>query len=44
MLLLRLPELTLTRPVRVLHPRLPVYVVPRGAGVYHGRGDDARER
>ena len=34
MLLLRLPELTLTRPVRLLHPRLPVYVVPRGAGVY----------
>jgi glycine oxidase len=34
MLLLRLPELALTRPVRLLHPRLPVYVVPRGAGVY----------
>jgi glycine oxidase len=34
MLLLRLPELTLTRPVRLLHPRLPVYLVPRGAGVY----------
>src|SRR4029077_7595495 len=34
MLLLRLPELSLRRPVRVLHPRLPVYVVPRGAGLY----------
>jgi glycine oxidase len=34
MLLLRLPELTLSRPVRLLHPRLPVYLVPRGAGVY----------
>ena len=34
MLLLRLPELALRRPVRVLHPRLPVYVVPRGDGVY----------
>ncbi len=34
MLLLRLPELSLRRPVRVLHPRLPVYVVPRGDGVY----------
>ena len=34
MLLLRLPELNLTRPLRLLHPRLPVYVVPRGAGVY----------
>ena len=32
MLLLRLPELTLQRPVRVLHPRQPLYVVPRGAG------------
>jgi glycine oxidase len=34
MLLLRLPELSLRRPVRVLHPRLPVYVVPRGRGEY----------
>jgi glycine oxidase len=34
MLLLGLPELLLSRPVRVLHPRLPVYVVPRGDGVY----------
>ena len=34
MLLLGLPELTLMRPVRVLHPRLPVYVVPRADGVY----------
>ena len=34
MLLLRLPEVTLRRPVRVLHPRLPVYVVPRDQGVY----------
>ncbi|HTT43171.1 MAG TPA: FAD-dependent oxidoreductase [Steroidobacteraceae bacterium] len=34
MLLLRLPELRLTRPVRLLHPRLPVYLVPREAGVY----------
>jgi glycine oxidase len=34
MLLLRLAELALTRPVRVLHPRLPVYVVPRAGGVY----------
>ncbi len=32
MLLLRLPEFELARPVRVLHPRLPVYVVPRGEG------------
>ncbi len=34
MLLIRQPEIRLTRPVRVLHPRLPVYVVPRGAGVF----------
>jgi glycine oxidase len=34
MLLLRAPEVSLSRPVRVLHPRLPVYVVPRGEGVY----------
>lgn len=34
MLLLRLPELSLRRPVRVLHPRLPVYIVPRGRGEY----------
>jgi glycine oxidase len=34
MLLLSLPELSLRRPVRVLHPRLPVYVVPRGGGEY----------
>jgi len=34
MLLLRAPEVMLSRPVRVLHPRMPVYVVPRGGGVY----------
>jgi glycine oxidase len=34
MLLLRAPEVSLSRPVRMLHPRLPVYVVPRGGGVY----------
>jgi glycine oxidase len=34
MLLLRLPEVTLTRPVRLLHPRLPVYVVPRANGLF----------
>jgi len=34
MLLLRLPELTLRRPVRVLHPRWPLYVVPRGEGLF----------
>jgi len=34
MLVLRQPELSLSRPVRLLHPRFPVYVVPRGAGVF----------
>jgi glycine oxidase len=34
MLLLHSPELQLQRPVRLLHPRLPLYVVPRGEGVY----------
>ena len=29
MLLLRCPELRLSRPVRLLHPRFPVYLVPR---------------
>ncbi|MGV8988953.1 MAG: FAD-dependent oxidoreductase [Cypionkella sp.] len=34
MLLLHCPGVTLTRPVRLLHPRFPVYVVPRGNGLY----------
>jgi glycine oxidase len=34
MLILRQPEVRLSRPVRLLHPRLPVYVVPRGEGLY----------
>ena len=34
MLLLRLADLSLARPVRLLHPRIPVYVVPRAPGLY----------
>lgn len=34
MLYLRTSEVTLTRTVRLLHPRMPVYVVPRGSGLY----------
>lgn len=34
MLLLRSREITLSRPVRVLHPRTPVYIVPRRDGVF----------
>ena len=34
MLVVRLPDLSLSRPVRVLHPRVPVYIVPRGDAHY----------
>ncbi|HRO15068.1 MAG TPA: FAD-dependent oxidoreductase, partial [Paracoccus sp. (in: a-proteobacteria)] len=34
MLVLRCPEVTLSRPVRLLHPRVPIYLVPRGDGVF----------
>jgi len=34
MLLLRLPDISLSRPVRVLHPRIPLYIVPRGNGLF----------
>jgi glycine oxidase len=34
MILLRLREISLSRPVRFLHPRVPVYIVPRGAGLF----------
>jgi len=34
MLVVRLTEVSLSRPVRVLHPRVPVYIVPRGDGHY----------
>lgn len=34
MVVLRAPEISLTRPIRLLHPRHPLYIVPRGDGVY----------
>lgn len=34
MLVVRCPEVTLTRTIRLLHPRIPLYIVPRGDGVY----------
>lgn len=34
MALLRAPDVTLQRVVRLLHPRHPLYLVPRGDGVY----------
>ncbi|MDO5529450.1 MAG: FAD-dependent oxidoreductase [Paracoccus sp. (in: a-proteobacteria)] len=34
MAILRSPEITLSRPVRLLHPRHPLYIVPREGGVF----------
>ena len=34
MVMLRTPDVTLARPVRLLHPRHPLYIVPRGDGVF----------
>jgi len=34
MLVVRSRDLTLSRPIRVLHPRIPLYIVPRGGGVF----------
>lgn len=34
MLLLRTTDVTLSRPVRFLHPRHPIYIVPRADGVF----------
>ncbi len=34
MLVLSCPEVTLHRPIRLLHPRVPLYVVPRGNGIF----------
>jgi glycine oxidase len=34
MVVLRSRDVTLNRPVRLLHPRFPLYIVPRGDGVF----------
>ncbi len=34
MLVIRCTDVTLSRPVRLLHPRHPLYLVPRGDGIY----------
>lgn len=34
MLVIRCPEVALTRTIRLLHPRIPLYLVPRGGGIY----------
>lgn len=34
MLVVRCKDVALNRPVRLLHPRFPLYIVPRGGGVF----------
>jgi len=34
MLLVRTRDITLSRPVRLLHPRMPLYVIPRADGLF----------
>jgi len=34
MVMVRSREVSLSRPVRLLHPRIPLYIVPRGEGVF----------
>jgi len=34
MVVLHSRDVTLTRPVRLLHPRFPLYIVPRGDGIF----------
>jgi glycine oxidase len=34
MVVIRSRDVTLSRPVRMLHPRIPLYIVPRGDGVF----------
>ncbi len=34
MLILSCPDVALTRPIRMLHPRIPLYIVPRGEGIF----------
>jgi glycine oxidase len=34
MVVVRSPDIALARPVRLLHPRIPLYIVPRGEGVF----------
>ncbi len=34
MMILRTPDVTLSRSIRVLHPRFPIYIVPRGEDLF----------
>ncbi|GBR10551.1 glycine oxidase ThiO [Asaia siamensis] len=48
MILVRCPDVVLHRPVRMLHPRIPIYIVPREHGVFMVgatmvESDDGRE-
>lgn len=34
MMLIRSADVNISRPIRLLHPRIPLYIVPRGNGIY----------
>ncbi len=34
MVILSCPDVSLNRPIRMLHPRVPIYIVPRGEGIF----------
>ncbi|MBL1420696.1 MAG: glycine oxidase ThiO [Alphaproteobacteria bacterium] len=34
MLMLSCLDVSISRPIRLLHPRIPIYIVPRGDGIY----------
>lgn len=34
MLVLKCPDINLSRSIRLLHPRIPIYIVPRGKGIF----------
>lgn len=34
MMVLQCADVKLSRPIRLLHPRIPIYLVPRGGGIY----------
>lgn len=34
MLYVQSDEINISRPIRLLHPRIPIYIVPRGKGIY----------
>ena len=44
MIVVRSPDVSLSRPVRMLHPRMPLYIVPRGDGRVHDRRHHDRKR